>query len=51
MADQGQTESKAKSPGTVSGKPRSRFSNTLGEQLKSKDLNLLAGDNQEKNDE
>jgi len=48
-------EEKAKSPEPVSGKPygqqRPRFSNTLGEQLKSKDLNLLAGDNQEKNDE
>ena len=50
-ADQQQGESNAISPGPVSGKPRSSFSNTLGEQLKSKDFNLLAGDNQEKNDE
>ena len=35
----------------TSGQPRSRFSNTLGEQLKNMDLNLLAGDNQDKNNE
>ena len=49
--DHGQGEDKPKSPGPVSGKPRSRFSNTLGEQLKGMGLNLPAGDNQETNDE
>ena len=34
-----------------SGQPRSRFSNNLGEQLKNKDINLVAGDSQDKNDE
>ncbi len=33
------------------GQPRSRFSNNLGEQLKNKDFNLLAGDSQDKNNE
>jgi 3'-5' exoribonuclease len=54
-ADPGQVEEKIKSPDPVSGEPSgrggSRFSNTLGEQLKNKDLNLLVKDNQDNSDE
>ena len=54
-ADPGQGEEKIKSPDPVSGEPSgregSRFSNTLGEQLKNKDLNLLVKDNQDNSDE
>ena len=54
-ADPGQGEEKIKSPDTVSGEPSgrqgSRFSNTLGEQLKNKDLNLLVKDIQDNSDE
>lgn len=51
----GQGKAKVSSPEPVSGKPPgrqgSRFSNTLGEQLKSKDLNLLVKDIQDNKDE
>jgi 3'-5' exoribonuclease len=54
-ADPGQGEEKIKSPDPVSGEPSgrqgSRFSNTLGEQLKNKDLNLLVKDIQDISDE
>lgn len=54
-ADPGQGEEKIKSPDPVSGEPSgrqgSRFSNTLGEQLKNKDLNLLVKDIQDNSDE
>jgi 3'-5' exoribonuclease len=55
QADADQGKEKALSPEPVSGKssgqPRSRFSNTLGEQLKGKDINLLVKDKQDNNDE
>lgn len=51
----GRGQETVKSSGPASGKPRgkqgSRFSNTLGEQLKSKDLNLLVKDIQGNSDE
>ena len=54
-AGSGQDKETLKSPEPVSGKPpgqqRSRFSNTLGEQLKNKDLNLFVKDIQDNNDE
>ena len=54
-ADPGQGEEKIKAPDPVSGEPSgrqgSRFSNTLGEQLKNKDLNLLVKDIQDNSDE
>jgi 3'-5' exoribonuclease len=54
-ADPGQGEEKIKSPDPVSGEPSgrqgSRFSNTLGEQLKNKDLNLLVKDIKDNSDE
>ena len=54
-AGPGHGQEKLKSPEPVSGKPpgqqRSRFSNTLGEQLKSKEINLFAKDIQDDNDE
>ncbi|MEN8729916.1 MAG: HD domain-containing protein [Desulfuromonadales bacterium] len=53
--DPGHGQEKLKSPEPVSGKPpgqkRSRFSNTLGEQLKSKEINLFVKDIQDDNDE
>jgi 3'-5' exoribonuclease len=55
QADPGQDKEKTMSPGPVSGnpsgQPRSRFNNTLGEQLKGKDLNLFVKDQQDNNDE
>jgi len=54
-AEPAQDKEKVETAEPVSGKPpgqhRSRFSNTLGEQLKSKDLNLLVKGIQDNNDE